>query len=209
MSGFDSLCLEGRAGTVRGDTASAGILRSQWNLAAEPASETPTQLLDVLDSGRIDYALIGLGDDDRTPHIYEAMTRHHVTTIGEYLDPDRGRRYLLLTRGRWEPDSLEFVGDRSAGSLRLDLPVLAPGKTSIIFQLPDRPGALVRALGPMSRRHVNVSNLEMYPAAEDPRERRIVADVEGYANQSPLREALTELNRLVGDVHVLGAYPAG
>jgi chorismate mutase/prephenate dehydratase len=95
-----------------------------------------------------------------------------------------------------------------AGELWLGLPLLAQGRTSLLFALPDEPGALVRALGPISRRHLNLSKLEMRHSDTGRGRFMIAAEIDGYAHEPPLKAALDELNRLASDVRVLGAYPA-
>lgn len=136
------------------------------------------------------------------------MTAHCVTVIAEHVHRSSGTRYFLIAAGQWRRDSLEVTPDRQFGDIRVDIPILANGKTSVVMELPDKPGALVRALGALSRRHLNLSKLEMRPSSGHYAQCTVIVDIDGYANRSPVREAIDELNRLATTVHVLGAYPA-
>lgn len=186
-------------------------LRSFAPLASPVICETRGELFDMLDTAGIELAFLALGDYRSGTVIdsYETLWKRDVAIVGEHLLKETGTRFLLLAKGHRRGEDLSFAPGVRAGEVWLDQPVLAPGRTSVLFSLPDQPGALVRALGAVSRRHLNLTKLEMRPSGGDTDECQIVADIEGYAYSSPVREALAELNRLAGDVRVLGAYPAG
>jgi prephenate dehydratase len=178
-------------------------------LASSVICESSTELFELLDAEEIDYALIAVGDARLGTVIdsYAAISERDVTIVGEHVDETTETRYLLLAKGRWRQNGRRFRADVRAGDLWLDLPVLSQGRTSIVFALPDEPGALVRALGPISRRHLNVTKLEMQPRLSAPERYMIAAEIDGYAHDPPMKAALDELNRLANDVRVLGAYP--
>lgn len=170
--------------------------------------ETRAELFDLLDTDEIDFAFIAVGDYHAGTVIdsYTTLSERGIAIIGEYVHEPSSTRFLLLAQRRGADDSLRFQPDLQAGPLWLDLPVLAPGRTSIVFAVPDEPGSLVRALGAISRRHLNLAKLEMRPQT---RARcTIAAEIDGYAHEAPVKEALDELHRLASDVRVLGAYPA-
>lgn len=83
-----------------------------------------------------------------------------------------------------------------------------PGRTSLVFTVAHEPGALVRALTCFARRQVNLHRLESRPSRRSPWEYMFFTDVEGYASEPPVAEALRELDDLYPPVRVLGSYPA-
>lgn len=183
-----------------------GELRRFAPLASPRIYESRDELLEMVASGQVDFGFLVVTDGASAIDTYEAISRHRLSVVSEHLAESDGCRFFLLAQGSW--DSLRFQPGQAVGPLWLDFPVLSAGRTSVLFAIPDRPGALVRALGAISRRHLNVSKLEMRQASGLQGECTIVADIEGYAHSQPLREALGELNRLARDVRVLGAYPA-
>lgn len=108
---------------------------------------------------------------------------------------DNATRFFLLAPGEWTPERT-VVGDR-------------PGKTSLVFGVEHRPGALVRALTSFARHRVNLSRLESRPSRQRSWEYLFLADAAGYAHEPELQGALRELRRLIPLLRVLGSYPRG
>jgi len=102
--------------------------------------------------------------------------------------------------------------------LALALPANAPAlrarmpegelKTTVLFRLPDRAGALFRALAVFALRDINLSKLESRPIAGRPWEYVFYADVAGGIEDAPLANALGNLREMCETVQVLGSYPA-
>ena len=107
---------------------------------------------------------------------------------------DNATRFFLLAPGEWTPERT-VVGDTR-------------GKTSLVFAVEHRPGALVRALSCFSRQQVNLERLESRPSRKRPWEYLFFTDLEGYADEPRVRAGLRELTRLNPFVRVLGSYPA-
>ena len=184
-------------------------LREYAPLADPIVCSNEAELFQMLERGDVTLAFVPVDGDRRSvTESYEVMTAHCVTVIAEHVHRSSGTRYFLIAAGQWRRDSLEVTPDRQFGDIRVDIPILANGKTSVVMELPDKPGALVRALGALSRRHLNLSKLEMRPSSGHYAQCTVIVDIDGYANRSPVREAIDELNRLATTVHVLGAYPA-
>ena len=101
--------------------------------------------------------------------------------------------------------------------LALALPANAPAlrsrmpegelKTTVLFRLPDRAGALFRALAVFALRDINLSKLESRPIAGRPWEYVFYADVAGGIEDTPLANALGNLREMCETVQVLGSYP--
>lgn len=87
-------------------------------------------------------------------------------------------------------------------------PIPAPesgAKTSIVFQVPHRPGSLHAALGVLRRHGVDLTRLESRPIPGRPWEYRFYADLRG-APAMIQNLAIEELGEVVAEVQVLGTY---
>ncbi|MBC7880139.1 MAG: prephenate dehydratase [Anaerolineae bacterium] len=83
-----------------------------------------------------------------------------------------------------------------------------PTRTSIGFSLHNnRAGALHDALTHFAIRNINLAKLESRPTKKVIGEYLFFADLEGDADQNPLKEALEELWASVEKLKILGTYP--
>jgi prephenate dehydratase len=123
-----------------------------------------------------------------------AGERYGLAVLAEGIQTsvDNATRFFLIRAGLWEPDP-----ERANNGA---------GKTTLAFSVEHRPGTLVRALTSFSRQHVNLARLESRPSRRRPWEYLFFTDVEGYAEEAPVRAALRELTRLNPFVRVLGSY---
>ncbi len=80
-------------------------------------------------------------------------------------------------------------------------------KTSLLFNVAHRPGALLRALDPLREARLNLTFIQSRPLPEDPFEYVFFLDVEGDAAQEPLAGALKEMKDLCFRLKILGSYP--
>lgn len=117
-----------------------------------------------------------------------------VLADGIQTSEDNATRFALLEAGEWT----------SQRTVTTD----APGKTSLVFGVEHKPGALVRALGCFSRERVNLSRLESRPSRQRSWEYLFFTDIEGYAQDPAVARSVRELSRLNPMVRVLGSYPA-
>lgn len=90
---------------------------------------------------------------------------------------------------------------------REPLPAHAGGKTSIMFVLPDRPGALFRAMAAFAIHEVNVIRLESRPIQGRTWEYMFHANVEGHQSEPDVAAALSALARCTLTLKVIGSYP--
>ncbi|MBI3324696.1 MAG: prephenate dehydratase [Candidatus Omnitrophica bacterium] len=81
-------------------------------------------------------------------------------------------------------------------------------KTSLLFALKDRPGALHDALMPFKRYGINLTKIESRPSRRKAWEYLFFIDVEGHASEPRVRKALTGLARSTSLIRILGSYPA-
>ena len=81
-------------------------------------------------------------------------------------------------------------------------------KTSILFAMPNQPGALYRILEPFARAGLNLTKIESRPAKRMPWEFVMFVDFEGHRDTPVVAEALREAAERTVYLKVLGSYPA-
>jgi len=82
-------------------------------------------------------------------------------------------------------------------------------KTSILFALKDRPGALHDALVPFKRNRINLTKIESRPSKRKAWEYLFFIDLEGHGSEPQVKKALEALKRYTTALQVLGSYPVG
>ena len=80
-------------------------------------------------------------------------------------------------------------------------------KTSLAFQVPHKPGALVDVLGVFTRHGINLSMIQSRPSRQRAWEYRFFADLQAHARDENLRAALEELKEHTVSIKMLGSYP--
>jgi len=81
-------------------------------------------------------------------------------------------------------------------------------KTSIVFAMPNQPGALYRILEPFARSGLNLTKIESRPARRMPWEFVMFVDFEGHRDTPVVAAALSEAAERTVYLKVLGSYPA-
>lgn len=84
----------------------------------------------------------------------------------------------------------------------------ARAKTSLLFAVADRPGALGEVLVRFGAKQLSLTKLESRPIPSAPFTYRFYVDVIGHAASAPFQAALDEIRPLTVDLRVLGTYPA-
>jgi chorismate mutase/prephenate dehydratase len=84
----------------------------------------------------------------------------------------------------------------------------APCKTSILFVLDDRPGALREVLGRLANHQINLTKLESRPLPGTALQYRFYMDLEGHVASQQICDALEEIRPLTTELRILGAYPS-
>ncbi len=88
-----------------------------------------------------------------------------------------------------------------------DSPPSGSDKTSIVFSLKHKPGALYGILKEFAGRNINLTKIESRPTKQTPWEYNFYLDFEGHREEAVVREALENLERASLFVKVLGSYP--
>ena len=89
---------------------------------------------------------------------------------------------------------------------RKSAPPTAADKTSVLFSIKDRVGALHRMLLPFAERRINLTKIESRPTKKRLWEYVFYLDFEGHASEPRIREALAELQEECIFLKVLGSY---
>ena len=80
-------------------------------------------------------------------------------------------------------------------------------KTSLAFQVPHQPGALVRVLDVFQQHAINLSMIQSRPSRQANWEYRFFADVQAHQNDETLQNALRALSNHTVSVKIMGSYP--
>lgn len=80
-------------------------------------------------------------------------------------------------------------------------------KTSILFAVKDRPGALYDALVPFRQHKINLTKIESRPSKRKAWEYLFFIDVAGHVGEPRVKRALALLGRTTSLLRVLGSYP--
>jgi len=145
------------------------------------AYDTAGAVRDLMKSGLTTQAAIA---SKLAAELYGAQ----VLVEGIEDDPENYTRFLVLAKD---------VG-----------PVDSASKTSIVFVLDNKPGALYRALGIFASREVDLCKLESRPLRGHPWEYSFYLDVLGDP-KGVAGEAIEELRKASRDFRILGSYPEG
>ena len=105
---------------------------------------------------------------------------------------------------------IEDRGDNTTRFLvlgRAPFPPSGHDRTSLMVSIRDQPGALYRILEPLARHGISMNRIESRPAHGGLWEYAFFIDVGGHVDESPLKDALAEIDTFAGEVRVLGSYP--
>lgn len=80
-------------------------------------------------------------------------------------------------------------------------------KTSIIFGLRDKPGALWRVLGIFAREKINLTKIESRPSKKSLGDYIFYVDFEGHRKENEIKKVLEDMKKETTFIKILGSYP--
>lgn len=83
----------------------------------------------------------------------------------------------------------------------------ANNQTSLILSVPNQPGAIYQLLAPLAEHDVSMCRIESRPARTGSWEYYFYIDIEGYAEEPKIAQALKQLKQLATFYKCLGSYP--
>jgi chorismate mutase/prephenate dehydratase len=92
---------------------------------------------------------------------------------------------------------------------KTEVPQTGHDKTSIMFSIKDRVGALHDMLVPFKQNRTNLTKIESRPSKKKAWDYYFFVDLEGHRNNPEVKKALLELESKCTFLKVLGSYPAG
>ena len=164
------------------------FLRANPQIEAEAAHDTAGSVRAIIEQGRRDEAAIA---GARAAEVYSAQI------IAEGIEDNQKNftRFLLLAR----PERAASIKTAASGAER---------KTSIVFRVANRPGALFRAMAAFALRDIDLSKIESRPIEGRPWEYSFYLDLAGDRADPAVMRALANLEELAESVRVLGSYPS-
>jgi prephenate dehydratase len=164
------------------------FLRTHPHLEPVPVHDTAGAVRLVMERGHAEEAAIA---SERAGEIYGAAT----LAVGVEDHPRNFTRFFAVA-----PHTATLPLVQRAAASRW--------KTSLLLHIPNRPGALHRALGFFASRGIDLAKIESRPIEGRPWEYGFYLDLIGRAGEQPLAEALAELGREAERVKMLGTYRA-
>jgi len=145
-----------------------------------PASDTAGSVRMIKEQGRLDYAAVASA---------KAAELYGMKIIAREIEdnPHNFTRFFVLSRE--------------------DSPATGNGKTSIVFSLRSKPGALYDCLREFATRKINLTKLESRPTRHQPWEYNFYMDFSGHREEKEVGEALKALEEHAVFVKILGSYP--
>ena len=90
-----------------------------------------------------------------------------------------------------------------------EVPASGHDRTSLMFSIKDRVGALHDMLMPFKKNKVNLNKIESRPSKKRAWDYYFFMDLEGHVNDPRVKKALAELETKCKFLKVLGSYPVG
>jgi chorismate mutase/prephenate dehydratase len=118
-----------------------------------------------------------------------AAELYGLKVVGERIEdlPGNRTRFLVIGHTKGDPSGKD--------------------KTSIMFSVPHRPGALHKALGVLEKYDINMTMIEARPGRQQAFEYAFFIDFQGHADDPHVAKAIAQLQETCLFVKVLGSYP--
>ncbi len=90
---------------------------------------------------------------------------------------------------------------------KYDAPPTGNDKTSVVFSVKHKPGALFGFLEELTAKNINLTKIESRPTRQNPWDYNFYLDFEGHREDQAPKEALQNLEEYATFIKVLGSYP--
>ncbi len=90
-----------------------------------------------------------------------------------------------------------------------DVPATGKDRTSLVFSIKDKVGALHDMLMPFKRNRINLTKIESRPSKKKAWDYYFFVDLEGHQDLPRIKKAIRELEGKTKFLKVLGSYPIG
>ena len=135
--------------------------------------------------------------------VRKALEVEHAASIGSDIAADQ---YGLRVVARGIEDNADNT-TRFLVIAKEDTPSCGDDKTSLMFSIKDRPGALYTILKHFADRGVNLTKIESRPTKRKAWDYVFFVDLEGHRSDPMIESAVAELEPECRVVRILGSYP--
>jgi len=90
---------------------------------------------------------------------------------------------------------------------RQDVPPTGKDRTSLVFSIKDKVGALHAMLTPFARNKINMTKIESRPSKKKAWDYYFFVDLEGHREDAHVKKALEELEGMCKYLKIIGSYP--
>jgi chorismate mutase/prephenate dehydratase len=90
----------------------------------------------------------------------------------------------------------------------MDVPPTGSDRTSLVFSIKDKVGALHAMLTPFMKHKINLTKIESRPSKKKAWDYYFFVDCEGHQNDAKVARALAQLEGMCKFLKILGSYPA-
>jgi chorismate mutase/prephenate dehydratase len=149
------------------------------------------------------------------PHV-EIIEASSNARAAELAAKEKGAAAIagILAAERYDVPVLDYdIQDNVANATRFLVlgrqcsPPTGDDRTSLMFSLVDRVGALYRALAPFRRYRINMTKIESRPSKRKAWEYFFFVDCDGHVEDRRVAKAIAQLSEHCSYVKVLGSYP--
>jgi chorismate mutase/prephenate dehydratase len=92
---------------------------------------------------------------------------------------------------------------------KTDVPATGKDRTSIIFSIKDKMGALHDMLVPFKKYRINLTKIESRPSKRKAWDYYFFVDLQGHRDEPKVKKAFLELENKCKFLKILGSYPIG
>ena len=141
-----------------------------------------------------------------TSNAEAARLARHADDAAAIAGQSAGHVYGLKTVG----EAIEDRADNTTRFLVIGRKLFPPSgndRTSLLVTVNDKPGALYDVLSPLARHGVSLNRIESRPSHDGKWQYAFFIDVSGHSADTPIKEALGEMEASLADLRVLGSYP--